>query len=358
MEKLKFIPELDSFRFFAVLLVIFSHWVPNNIVNIVPNGFLGVTFFYVLSGYLISTNLLYFKQSIDSKEIGTGHALKSFYIRRSLRIFPLYFLIIFIIFLINDRIFLGHIAWYLTYTPNILIFKEHRWQGMLSHFWSLGVEEQFYLVWPLLIFLVNFRWLKVLFSGIIVLSILFKYITFRNDVNYIPLSYTLPINCFDAFGCGALLAYFSIVAKERLKDVSFYGAFLLFTLAGIVMFYSSRLAFLFEIVVSFASLCLIAQAIKGYSYIAHYILDLAPIKYLGKISYGLYGFHNFMPWLWRCMTGQETDYPVAHLNVFSNSWFNRPIVAISAQFILLITLASGSWFIIEKPISNLKNRVK
>ena len=64
-NRLEFIPQLDSFRFFAVLLVIIAHCLPNHWLNQLPNGFIGVTFFFVLSGFLITSNLLYEKSKLD-----------------------------------------------------------------------------------------------------------------------------------------------------------------------------------------------------------------------------------------------------------------------------------------------------
>ncbi|MEJ0081052.1 MAG: acyltransferase [Puia sp.] len=179
--RLNYLPQLDSFRFFAVFLVIIYHWLPNNRINLIPNGYLGVTFFFVLSGFLISSNLLYQKRELDKGLISFSKAFKSFYIRRTLRIFPLYFLVIFLVFAIAPLAFGGHLLWYLTYTPNFLVFRMQGWPGMLSHFWSLGVEEQFYLVWPFMIFNIPLGFLKYLFSGIICLSIISKFIFFQSS---------------------------------------------------------------------------------------------------------------------------------------------------------------------------------
>jgi peptidoglycan/LPS O-acetylase OafA/YrhL len=127
-KHLKFVPQLDSLRFFAVLLVMIAHWIPNNPVNRIPNGYLGVTFFFVLSGYLISSNLFYLKISIDQQELQLPSAFKIFYTRRTLRIFPLYFLVIFLTFLIIPKIFMGNFIWYVTYLPNcaFLVFGGRR----------------------------------------------------------------------------------------------------------------------------------------------------------------------------------------------------------------------------------------
>jgi peptidoglycan/LPS O-acetylase OafA/YrhL len=142
IKKLGFIKELDTFRFIAVALVMISHWVPDSLVNKVPNGFIGVTFFFVLSGFLISYNLLVTKKQIDEEyRITPGKALLNFYLRRTLRIFPLYYLVIIILFISNRNIFERDTIWYVTYSSNILSFLDQEWHGMLSHFWSLAVEE-------------------------------------------------------------------------------------------------------------------------------------------------------------------------------------------------------------------------
>ena len=90
--------KLDGLRFIAVVLVIFSHWLPrNHFLNTLSNGVIGVTIFFVLSGFLISTILFRYNERIQSKELSLKQALKIFFIRRSIRIFPIYFLLIFLI---------------------------------------------------------------------------------------------------------------------------------------------------------------------------------------------------------------------------------------------------------------------
>src|SRR5688500_14524737 len=95
-KKLGFIGQLDSLRFVAVFLVLISHWISNSTVERLPFGYLGVTFFFSLSGFLISYNLFITHQSILTNEVKPGNAILRFYIRRSLRIFPLYFLVLFL----------------------------------------------------------------------------------------------------------------------------------------------------------------------------------------------------------------------------------------------------------------------
>ncbi len=356
MKQLKFIPQLDSFRFFAVMLVILAHWLPGSPLNRIPNGFLGVVFFFVLSGYLISTNLLYLKRSIGQKEISVGQAFKIFYIRRSLRIFPLYYLVLFLLYLINSKIFRGDMIWYVTYLPNILMFKEKIWPGMLSHLWSLGVEEQFYLVWPLLIFIVKEKWLKYLFPGTIILSILFKLSLFHVYSTFFTFDNLLPFCSFDAFGVGAVLAFipFSDDTSGNWSDRIPFSLGVLCSLILGTLVYMTGMCFLFAFFISAASFFIIRQAQKGFTGLVGFILDQPAIQYLGRISYGLYIYHNFMPWLWQCITGRERAYPLS-IPTFNSPWLTRPVVALSAQFILLIVISSISWYVVERPFNNLKN---
>lgn len=354
-QRLQVIPELDSFRFFAVVLVIISHWVPGNIINIIPNGFIGVNFFFVLSGFLISFNLLCTKRDIDNRKISILSAFKIFYIRRTLRIFPLYYFVLIILYLIIPAVFNGSFSWYIGYIPNFLFYKNQHWGGMLSHFWSLGVEEQFYIIWPLFLFLIRWSWLKYAIPGIILLSIFFKmffYFYYPHTLFYD----TLPISCFDAFGVGAFLAYRTITNNssdpEMESKLSFKKALLLF-LSLFLFLYVSKISFLFGISISLLSFYLIKQAIVGYKGFFGGLVSNSILTFLGKISYGLYVYHNLIPWLLRCLTGKESAF-LAVLPVLRWHFLDHPLPLLIVQFILLVLIASLSWFLLENPFNKLK----
>ena len=352
---LHYIGQLDSFRFLAVLLVIISHWLPNLKINTLPNGFLGVTFFFVLSGFLISSNLLYMKKAIESKQVTFWYSVKTFYIRRSLRIFPLYIFVIILVFSLIPLIFKGHLLWYLFYIPNFLVFKLQTWPEMLSHFWSLGVEEQFYFVWPFMIFLFPWRSLKYLFPIVVLASVIFKFVLFRAGDPFFNFYDVLPLSCFDAFGIGAILALILVDKRQdsiALTRLPVWIGFPVFTLLAIIIF-KWGISPLFGITVSIASFYLILGAVKQFKGLSSLLLDNPAIRYLGKISYGLYVYHNFIPWLLRCLKGEETEYPLSvalpHL-----SWLHGGGLTFIVQFLILVAIASASWFIFERPINNLK----
>lgn len=335
-----------------------AHWIPGSPLNRIPNGFIGVTFFFVLSGYLISSNLLYMKRSIITGQLSTGRALGIFYIRRSLRILPLYFFAILAVYFVARPMFEGNVAWYLTYVPNILMYRSDHWPGMLSHFWSLGVEEQFYLVWPLLIFTVQWKWMKPLFTGVVTTSLLFKFVCFLHDPAFSAKYFLLPISSFDAFGVGAILAlapFSKQPGRSWIDKIAFLPGFLSSVILS-ALAYIGGLFFLFPLLLSCISFFIIRQARVGFKGLFGKLVDLPPLRYLGKISYGLYVYHNFMPWIWRCITGRETANPLP-ITLIRNPVLNKPLVALGAQLILLLVVASVSWYLFEKPLNDLKSVV-
>src|SRR5205823_2953152 len=105
-------------------------------------------------------------------------AIKRFYARRTLRIFPIYYLTLLFLYLINFQNIKDVFNWVVSYTTNIYLSLDKPYIGSFNHLWSLAVEEQFYLLWPFLIFFIPKRSLPVLFYSAIVISILFKVFTF------------------------------------------------------------------------------------------------------------------------------------------------------------------------------------
>jgi len=141
LERQPYLPQLDAIRAIAVLFVMVFHFIPG-VDRYAPLRSIGVRLFFVLSGFLITGILT------ASRDRPTGLALRTFYARRFLRIVRLCYFALFVAFVFNISVVRSTLGWHLAYLTNVLIYARGAWRGAVSHFWSLAVEEQFYLVWP------------------------------------------------------------------------------------------------------------------------------------------------------------------------------------------------------------------
>lgn len=215
---LKHIPSLDGLRGFAILSLALGHfmiaqnWKGEPLFNIISGGWIFVDCFFALSGFLVTSILLDSRQRKDY--------FKRFYTRRQLRIMPLYLFAVLIVFLVSFfiegrqiKIFsYDSLIWYLFYLPNIAIaFKttwlDHSsWLG-INHFWAVGVEEQFYMFWPLVVYYMPKKTLMVITALIVALGTPIRLLTghlFGDLWGLAP--YTSTWCRMDAIAAGALVA--------------------------------------------------------------------------------------------------------------------------------------------------------
>ncbi|MEJ2883669.1 acyltransferase family protein [Pedobacter sp. GR22-6] len=323
-----YVPALDGLRALAVLLVMMVHF------GILGVGWVGVQTFFVLSGYLITTSLIMEKSHTDR----ILKYLKVFYWRRSLRIFPIYFLYAFAILFFwgaSDqwaRVF-GAVVPILTYSINIYaLFPNPVDLNGVGHFWSLAVEEQFYLVWPFLIFYLPIKRLKTLLGLLLIIVPLFRLFLFLflmekeqsiaragEFVNFITFSH------LDAFAIGATIVFYrdlsNRLSRNFLRKIFFCALSIVF-IAGILNFilisnessiglglistggypwllldnlgfvWGYSLLNLFSAIVIF---CIVNRS-KVFPW-----LENRYLVYVGKISYGIYLYHVavliFINWL-------------------------------------------------------------
>jgi len=344
---MKYMRQLDGVRAIAILLVFTGHWFSWAWVPTSPIGGMGVNCFFVLSGFLITSILLQGRKASPK-----AAALKNFYIRRFLRIFPLYYGVLFFFVIIGYLPVVKTFLWDLSYCTNIYIFLHGSWPFSVSHLWSLSMEEQFYLVWPYLIFFVPSRFLAPSIIFAIILSPISRIILYSMHFS-IPSITTFPLCSLDFLGFGGLLAYYRSYYPQvtwPLKKLRFYSiiAIILFFLTWMlrvkgyhnlfsdISFYSLEMIFLGYF---------IFRASEGFTGIAGKVLGFGPIVYIGKISYGLYVFHLIIGPIIKFKL--LSLYPHLHLNELQ--W---GAVYLTSN----LAVASTSYFFYEKWFLNMKER--
>lgn len=385
----EYFTTLDILRFLAFFCVFISHvfvfsdfYISNKYMQFVvtyflTQGNLGVTFFFVLSGFLITYLLLGEYRTKSTVEIS------KFYMRRVLRIWPVYFLVVIVGFFIIPFVLrnlvafellsekanailqgteLYRFAWYAFFVANFDMVYNGAAAFFLAILWSISVEEQFYLVWPWVIrkkVLDNFVYIS---SILMVLSGVYRYMN-MDDLN------TLRASSFSFISdliTGALMAYVVYTKSQvkeyfsRVKNNTLYilalsvpFAFFVFKYVELKSFETHSIFFnvlyaLLPQVLAIQFAFIIAYAAFSYvPYVNSYVGK--KLVYLGQISYGLYCYH--------CL-GILFVKGLFMLSLFSSyksTVFGFVVGAIVA-FISTIILAHLSYVYMEKPILRLKER--
>ena len=360
---------LDGLRAVAFLLVFGLH------TGYVRFGWMGVQLFFVISGFLITDILLRMKESLPPRE----YFLK-FYARRFLRIFPLYYFFLtalagLAIWLAADQykpnvmqILLAQLKFAFLYLFNFFSATNgYADLGILDHIWSLSVEEQFYIVWPLLILLIPRRMLKGFFIAGMVSGLIFRVaIFFVVKAEIFPILrasaplvvYFMTFSHVDAFSFGAYISRFPL-RKPRL-----IFALLCFVVpvVGVATHYlfsgsfvsAPALGFDFLMPVSYQFLWAYSLLNIWFMYLVYIvsfekaftpILELPPLRYLGRISYGLYVYH--FPVIWFVEQVQSDT------NFLPN--MGKPGVML-ISLALTFLLAALSFHFLEAPFLKLKDR--
>jgi peptidoglycan/LPS O-acetylase OafA/YrhL len=355
------VPELDGLRAFAILAVMLFHAraiaVPVTgadevLYRITEAGWVGVDLFFVLSGFLITGILL------DTKE-HDGY-FKSFFARRALRILPLYYAVLAATFVALHLGLAGsHDAqpFYVLYLQNWLrIDDDHYRIKLLAHFWSLAIEEQFYLFWPLLVWLLPRRRIPWLCGGVIVASFALRLALAEGGVVPAKVTYYLTITRLDGLALGGLIAVLARSARGLAVLRAAWRPVLAAASIAIAVLAIATGHFIHEDVwIAYAGYLAIALWFGSWVVAS---LTLAPdgrlrrllrqrhLAWIGKVSYGAYVFH------WPVMALLAKAWiPKRHLPYLANqvAWW---VVSFGLTF--LVAGASYRWF--ESRFLRLKTR--
>lgn len=313
--------NLDALRFFAFFSVFISHCVyrynyvfPQKSLQLLnlhffANGNLGVNFFFVLSGFLISWLLF-----LEKEGSGTVN-IRDFYIRRVLRIWPVYFLVVaagFFVamvvcpYFLDEKQFIWRAAKdslprYAFFLANFDLIRVKESSHLLSVLWSVSVEEQFYLVWPLLFFFLSKKAIPVLCWIIIAVSFAYRFFYALEPVYKFS---TFSVMSDLAMGClAAYYAMYSPAFKARIKHqkrttilLVYLLLFIYIPLHGMSHYFGDtvfRVYYPFESLLfsSFFAYIILEQNFSDNSFFKFGRISV--FSRLGKISYGLYAYHMF-----------------------------------------------------------------
>jgi peptidoglycan/LPS O-acetylase OafA/YrhL len=358
----KKIPALDGVRGLAVLLVLLSHfllkdfWTNEKLYVLAQGGWLGVDLFFVLSGFLITGILL------DSRD--SPNYWSSFYKRRVLRIFPLYFFVVTVTWLTvifiekaPDRL-RGYdsFVWFFTFTPNIAMALKNDWLYHshvfnLNHLWSLAVEEQFYIFWPFIVRFLPTRWLAALCVTLIVVSTPLRFwVAGEQGVNSVA-SYVLPFTRMDGLAAGSFLAVFFRLDLQSFIPFDKWFARLLFLWTGweiAQIFLHGTEMRLYNLSALFFASLLYLSLNTDRDALVRRICENGVLRDLGKYSYGLYVFHLMFEYAWLGGFGERLLHSDLHPAI-------GQMIYVVLAFAGTYLLARLSWFLIEEPFLRLKN---
>jgi peptidoglycan/LPS O-acetylase OafA/YrhL len=338
----KRVPQLDAVRGIAILLVMLVNTSEKypvlHIQRLVGNGWMGVDLFFALSGFLITGILLDTKNSPDY--------FKNFYLRRVLRILPLYYAILLFMFLLvpllrpseAHTVFEKSSPWwaYPVFLQNFLVAGPTLAAGPLGTTWSLAIEEQFYLVWPLMVRFCTQAQLRRIATIMIVLAV--------------PLTYYLSSHHFQIYSnvfcrqvglmAGALLAL--LLRKENFEPLRHLRtAWIMFAVTLSIAFVSEH----FE--ARWLAFTMVALAAASFIFLSLYseqrwlqaVLRNRFLIYSGIISYGLYLTHKI---------------PVDLLQTFHLD--RHAIYILPLMFVGSFAMATASWFLLERPFLQMKRK--
>lgn len=344
---------INGLRAISICLVIFSHlslqyhvfafpWITKwgfPLVAIITDGNLGVNVFFVISGFLITALLL-------QEEHATHHiSLKNFYIRRVLRIFPAYYFLLFIYFLLQcmGYIYINEKSWLTSLTYTKYFYMPDWYTG---HAWSLSIEEHFYLFWPL-IFVSGKKIRRVVAVLVIIAVLIIKII-----IQYHPMSWITDVSIFtkaDAIAIGCLTAIYqdkllSFLGKRWHLFFLLSVDFLLLWIVVFSVFTHTRLGIWLNTIYSILGVgngivaniliaIIMLYSIFGPKTAWHKLLDFKAVNYIGVLSYSIY--------LWQQFFINNT-----------RLWFNQfPLNLLCVLFAALF-----SYYVIERPFLKLKSR--
>jgi peptidoglycan/LPS O-acetylase OafA/YrhL len=346
-------PQFDGLRALAVLTVMVDHFsadVPNfPLPDWIHLGATGVRLFLVLSGYFITASLRRARDRMDAAQLSFGQTIGAFYWRRYLRIAPAYFLFAGIALILGLGGIRHNWPWVFTGTVNWMIAWTNQWPLTVSHLWSVCVQEQFYLLWPLLILLVPKRWMLHAIISVALVGIAFRIGCVIFSAPMIP-RWVLPFGSLDSLAAGAALGW----CGGRLRASR--GGWLLaliclsmLTLAAVLRIGdpTQLKSVLVEPLEAGAFVILVARTATGFDGFAARFLALPGLIFAGRISYGLYIYHALVAMVFNRWLPASLRFVIT-----------IPSLRLMVFGMATLAVASVSWCLVEQPINRFRSRTR
>ncbi len=367
-SKVIYFENLDGLRFLCFLSVFLFHsfhsdfeYITNDKIyhfikqDIFGNGYLGVNFFFVLSGFLITFLL------IDEKKKNGKINLKKFWIRRLLRIWPLFYACVFFGFYGFPilKSFFGQtpnetasIGYYLTFTNNFdFINKGLPDASVLGVLWSVAIEEQFYLIWPVVLSVFPIKRFWIAFTSIIVISLVFRAV--YNSYNAHEFH---TLSCIGDMAIGSFAAWLvseKKTFKKYIIELSRFKIAFIYLLFTSIYFFRDELLYSESIIRVFERpmiACVIALIIIEQCYSENSFFKLSNFKTiskLGLITYGLYCLHFIGILITTTVTKK--------LSINTQLW-QTLVLDTTIALALTIIIAQLSYRVYERPFLKLKSK--
>lgn len=334
----------DGLRAIAFLMVFLSH--KSLLAHKDSYGDAGVYLFFVLSGFLITRILARSREAVEQRGGSFRAALLGFYAHRTARIFPIYYLLLAVLTILGLFIALPWLGWlerlsYWTYTANIFIGRIDSWTGLLAgHFWTLAIEEQFYLLFaPIVLLLPRSRtWAAC--AAFLLVGLATKLAMEASGARIIPMDVNSFIN-FTLLALGGLVGLAADrpaprwLASGTVQGLVFAG----FMLAP-VLFGGGHSWLHYGKAVGVGAAVLLYQVYQGQRSWFVRTLDAAPLRLVGRVSYGAYLFHPFvrLPMVAGALAQSGASEVAAN------------IAGMGAELAVTLALAGLSWALFERPI--------
>ncbi|MDP4198217.1 MAG: acyltransferase [Bacteroidota bacterium] len=359
-------PALDGLRGLAVLMVLSHHFVLGYSASGRVHALLGhltlfmwsgVDLFFVLSGFLISGILL------DAK--AQPKYFRTFYARRVLRIFPLYYGAVFAIFVLLPLLGMDAVnsrsIYYWTYLTNVDVAL-HGWPNqIISHFWSLAIEEQFYLLWPLVIFLIPITLLRRFLPALLLLPMAMRLIASLNGSDILPLHVGTLTHC-DGLIMGSIMAVYlrTSIGRQAVNNrTAVIGVILIamiFVRASFGYFPITFSLTNWNVLQRTITFTLISVAFSWVLFLCvgpvnsvQHFFKQAWLQWFGRYSYGLYVLHKPLMGLVSAI-----QLPAGLTRLASVHPFVLDAIYIPTYLIVSIVFAYASYHLFEKHFLRLK----